>query len=95
MKEDAKEITIFLTENLESIIVEIEDNGNGISNNDLPFIFEDFFRTDTSRNSRTGGSGLGLAIVKKIIEGHGGKVWAKSEPEAGTSIYFTLKKVTM
>ena len=55
------------------IQVEIEDNGKGISNKDLPFVFDRFYRTDASRNSSKGGSGIGLSIVKKVIEDHGGK----------------------
>lgn len=72
--------------------IEIEDNGKGISKKDLPYIFDRFYRTDTSRNSSQGGSGLGLAISKKIIEDHGGRIWASSKEEVGTTIYFTLKK---
>lgn len=66
-------------------------DGPGISEKDLPNIFDRFFRADASRNSAKRGSGLGLAIVKKIILDHGGKIWAKSTPGTGTSIYFTLK----
>ena len=50
------------------IQVEIEDNGRGIATKDLPYIFDRFYRTDSSRNSSKGGSGIGLSIVKKIIE---------------------------
>ena len=60
------------------IQVEIEDNGKGIAAKDLPYIFDRFYRTDASRNSSKGGSGIGLSIVKKIMEDHGGKVWATS-----------------
>ncbi len=72
--------------------VEIEDNGVGIPKQDLPYIFERFYRADASRNSKKGGSGLGLAISKKIIEDHGGKIWAESELGVGTTILFTLRK---
>ena len=72
--------------------VEIEDNGRGISNQDLPLIFNRFYRTDTSRNSAQGGSGIGLSIVKKIVEDHGGKVWATSKENTGTVMYFVLRK---
>lgn len=72
--------------------VEIEDNGKGIRPQDLPFIFDRFYRTDASRNSATGGSGIGLSIVKKIMEDHGGKVWATSKDEVGTVICFTIQK---
>lgn len=74
------------------IQVEIEDNGKGIDVKDLSRIFERFYRTDSSRNSATGGSGIGLSIVKKIIEDHGGKIWATSQVGAGTTMYFVIRK---
>jgi signal transduction histidine kinase len=72
--------------------VDIEDNGSGIPKEDLPFIFDRFYRADASRNSKKGGSGLGLAIAKKVIEDHCGSISAASEPGAGTTISFTLRK---
>ena len=74
------------------IQVEIEDNGKGIAAKDLPYIFDRFYRTDVSRNSSKGGSGIGLSIVKKIMEDHGGKVWATSQLGIGTIMYFVLRK---
>ncbi len=74
------------------IQVEIEDNGRGISARDLPYIFDRFYRADASRNSATGGSGIGLSIVKKIIEDHGGKIWATSKESIGTVMYFVIRK---
>lgn len=74
------------------IQVEIEDNGKGIAAKDLPYIFDRFYRTDESRNSSTGGSGIGLSIVKKIIEDHGGKIWANSKEGTGTIMYFVIRK---
>ena len=74
------------------IQVEIEDNGRGIAARDLPYIFDRFYRADASRNSATGGSGIGLSIVKKIIEDHGGKIWATSKESIGTVMYFVLRK---
>ena len=74
------------------IQVEIEDNGKGIAAKDLPYIFDRFYRTDTSRNSSTGGSGIGLSIVQKIVEDHGGKIWATSKETTGTIMYFVLRK---
>lgn len=74
------------------IQVEIEDNGKGIAARDLPYIFDRFYRTDASRNSATGGSGIGLSIVKKIIEDHGGKIWATSKLNTGTIMYFVMRK---
>lgn len=79
--------------NLEdSVRIEIEDNGTGIPTKDLGNIFERFFRTDESRNSSKGGSGIGLSIVKKIIEDHGGYIWATSKEHKGTCLHFVLRK---
>ena len=74
------------------IQVEIEDNGKGIGSKDIAYIFDRFYRTDVSRNSSKGGSGIGLSIVKKIMEDHGGKVWATSRLGIGTIMYFVLRK---
>ena len=74
------------------IQVEIEDNGKGIGAKDIAYIFDRFYRTDVSRNSSKGGSGIGLSIVKKIMEDHGGKVWATSRLGIGTIMYFVLRK---
>lgn len=74
------------------IQIEIEDNGKGIAAKDLPNIFDRFYRTDASRNSSKGGSGIGLSIVKKIVEEHGGKIWATSREGTGTTMYFVLRK---
>lgn len=93
MDKEHKKIEVRLSSHPDAVIIEMSDNGSGISKEDIPFIFESFYRTDSSRNSSTGGSGLGLSIVKKIIEEHGGSIWAESELGKGMSIYFTLKKV--
>ena len=71
--------------------IEIEDNGRGLGTKELPNIFERFYRADASRHS-AGGSGIGLSIVKKIIEDHGGKIWASSTLGKGTVMYFVLRK---
>ena len=74
------------------IQIEIEDNGKGIAQKDIPYIFDRFYRGDASRNSATGGSGIGLSIVKKIVEDHGGKIWATSREGTGTIMYFVIRK---
>lgn len=74
------------------IQVELEDNGKGIAAKDLPNVFDRFYRTDASRNSSKGGSGIGLSIVKKIVEDHGGKIWATSKEGIGTIMYFVIRK---
>ena len=86
------EIEIRLLDEIDSIRVEIEDNGKGIAAKDLPNIFERFYRTDASRNSAQGGSGIGLSIVKKIIEDHGGYIWATSKVDEGTCMHFVIRK---
>lgn len=74
------------------IQVELGDNGKGIAPKDLPYIFERFYRADASRSSATGGSGIGLAIVKRIVEEHGGNIWATSTEGKGTTMYFVVRK---
>ena len=73
-----------------SVVVEVADTGEGIAPDDLPRIFEHFYRGEKSRSRATGGAGLGLAIARGIVEAHGGRIWAASEPERGTRIAFTL-----
>lgn len=86
------EIDIRILDEVDSIRVEIEDNGRGIAQKDLSSIFERFYRTDSSRNSKHQGSGIGLSIVKKIIEDHGGYIWATSHEGEGTTMHFVLRK---
>lgn len=74
------------------IHIEIEDNGRGIAAKDLPCIFDRFYRTDSSRNSSQGGSGIGLSIVRKIVEDHGGRIWATSKEGMGTEMHIVLRK---
>lgn len=85
-------IDIRILDEVDSIRVEIEDNGKGISARELGKIFERFYRTDESRNSAQGGSGIGLSIVKKIVEDHGGYIWATSKEEEGTCMHFVIRK---
>ena len=85
-------IDIRILDEVDSIRVEIEDNGKGIAAKDLPNIFERFYRTDSSRNSSKGGSGIGLSIVKKIVEDHGGYIWATSKEGEGTCLHFVFRK---
>ena len=86
------QLKIMLRETNSSVIIEFKDNGKGISKQDLPHVFERFYRADTAREVK-GSSGLGLAIAKQIIEGLGGRIWAISESGQGASIIISLKKV--
>jgi two-component system phosphate regulon sensor histidine kinase PhoR len=68
----------------------VQDDGPGIPAEALDRVFERFYRVDKARSREQGGTGLGLSIVKHIVQGHGGKVWAKSEPGKGAAFFFTL-----
>lgn len=92
MGHDNGSIDIRILDENESVKIEIEDDGRGIAARDIGNIFERFYRTDASRNSLQGGSGIGLSIVKKIIEDHGGYVWATSREGEGTCMHFVLRK---
>ena len=92
MGHDNGVISITIHDDNESVKIEIEDNGKGIASKDIGNIFERFYRTDASRNSLQGGSGIGLSIVKKIVEDHGGYVWATSKEGEGTCMHFVLRK---
>ena len=77
---------------VDKVLLKVADTGIGIPKEHQKRIFERFYRTDSSRNSKTGGTGLGLAIAKKIIEDHGGQIYAESEKGKGTKISFSLPK---
>ena len=85
-------VSIHVSDIGDFIQCDISDNGCGVEKQDLTRIFERFFRTDASRNSLRGGSGIGLSIVKKIIEDHGGRIWASSVEGEGLTIHFLLRK---
>jgi histidine kinase len=93
MDKERKRIDIVLSATESELIIEVKDNGAGISPEALAHIFDRFYRAEQSRNSNTGGSGLGLAIAKQIVERHGGDIWALSKLGEGTSIFFSLQKM--
>lgn len=84
------EITVAARERKSDVEVAISDNGEGIPPEDLPRIFERFYRVDKSRAKTTGGSGLGLTITKRLVEAHGGKIDVQSELGEGTRFTFTI-----
>ncbi len=92
MDKAEKKIAMQVTEDNGEVRIAVSDNGKGIEAKNLPNIFNRFYRTDSSRNSSKGGSGIGLSIVKKIIEDHGGRVWASSQEGEGTTMYFELRE---
>ncbi|NLB89306.1 MAG: cell wall metabolism sensor histidine kinase WalK [Syntrophomonadaceae bacterium] len=89
---DGEEILIEVMERENDVKVMVTDKGIGIPNNELPRVFERFYRVDTARSRKTGGTGLGLSIVKHIIENHGGTVGASSEIGVGSTFFFILPK---
>jgi signal transduction histidine kinase len=86
-------IGIRMTESSDYVTIYIKDNGIGIEEKAMPYIFERFYRADHSRNSKTGGSGLGLSIAHQIITQHGGDIWVESKKGKGTTLAFTLQKI--
>ncbi len=91
--ENGKVEVVFKEEN-KDIQVMVKDTGIGIPKEEIPRIFERFYRVDKTRSRKYGGTGLGLTIVKHIVEAHHGRIWVESEPSQGTSFYFTLPKRT-
>jgi len=74
----------------EWIQISVQDDGIGIPKQDLPRIFERFYRVDKGRSQEIGGTGLGLSIVKHIVQAHGGRIWAESQVGKGSTFNFTL-----
>ena len=89
---DGGPVEISLKEQEGSWVFGIKDNGPGIPQEDIPYIFEPFYRVDKSRWKRTGGYGLGLSLSKTIIEAHGGRVEIKNNPDSGTTVLLYLPK---
>jgi two-component system phosphate regulon sensor histidine kinase PhoR len=88
------QITLTCTIDQDKVFVKVKDNGLGIAPEDLPFIFERFYRADKSRTrlDSSGGSGIGLSLVRFIVELFGGQIFVESQLKAGTSFTFYLPK---
>ncbi len=85
-------ITVRIADHGDHVLVSVQDTGIGIPPDKLDRIFDRFYQVDGSTKRRFGGMGLGLAIVKRIVEAHGGRVWAESELGKGSTFYFTIPK---
>jgi two-component system sensor histidine kinase ResE len=88
--EKGGKITIEAISSSDGVVVCIKDEGPGIPEEELPFIWERFHKVDKARTRDSSGTGLGLSIVKGIVEAHGGKVWAKNAGEKGAVFCFTI-----
>lgn len=86
-------VSVKLIPDNDGLTVSVTDTGIGVPLEDLPRLFERFYRVDRSRTRSTGGSGLGLAIVKQLVEAHAGRVWATSEVGKGSTFFFNLPVV--
>ena len=86
-------VTVALKNEKGNIVIKVIDNGIGIPEKDIPYVFERFYRSDSSRSKNTGGSGIGLTIVKSFVQAHGGRVYLESETDKGTIVTVELPKV--
>ncbi|EHI98598.1 integral membrane sensor signal transduction histidine kinase [Clostridium sp. DL-VIII] len=86
-------VTVALKNEKQNIVIKVIDNGIGIPEKDIPYVFERFYRSDSSRSKNTGGSGIGLTIVKSFVQAHGGNVYLESETDKGTIVTVELPKV--
>jgi two-component system phosphate regulon sensor histidine kinase PhoR len=85
-------VTVAASEKDGVIETVVADDGPGIAPEHLPHVFERFYRVDKARSRQLGGTGLGLSIVKHIVQSHGGRAWAESQIDKGSTFYFTLPR---
>ena len=91
---ESGKITIGITGNDEVVQIHIADTGPGIAKEDLPHLFQKFYRVDNSATRSIGGTGLGLFICKAIVDLYNGAIWADSEPNKGSTFYINLPRLT-
>jgi signal transduction histidine kinase len=91
-KSESQPIEISIDEEEKSVVIRIKDHGSGIPKEELPYIFEPFYRIDKSRSKETGGYGLGMSLCKKIMEAHGGTIEISSELNIGTTVILRFEK---
>jgi signal transduction histidine kinase len=91
-KPESHPVEISLDDEKKSVVIRIRDYGSGIPEDELPYIFEPFYRIDKSRSKQTGGYGLGMSLCKKIMEAHGGTIEIDSELNTGTTVFLRFRK---
>lgn len=84
------QITVDAKRTGDRVTVTVEDSGSGFSEDDIPRLFEQFYRGEQARTRATGGAGLGLAIARGVVEAHGGRIWAENIPGNGARVSFEL-----
>ncbi len=89
-KENGK-IQIIASREVDAVLIRVRDNGIGINSDDIPYVFDKFYRAEKSRTSSIPGSGLGLSICKYIVENHGGTIYCESKKDKGCEIGFTIQ----
>jgi len=91
-KPDGYPVEISIREKTDELIIEVQDFGLGIPENEIPYVFEPFYRVDKSRSKETGGYGLGMDMSRQIMKAHGGTIDIASKFEVGTTVYLKFRK---
>ncbi|MDN7242167.1 HAMP domain-containing sensor histidine kinase [Planococcus sp. N028] len=90
--QEGTQVTIVGAQDEDKVMISVSDEGEGIPEKDIPYVFDRLYRVDKSRSRQHGGSGLGLAIAKEIVESHGGRIMLQSEPGIGTQVRIELER---